>query len=223
MDKLDDFSTEETHPDDWLDQQYELAFLRQEAANFDQVLAETSPTATTMLLMLLKTVARLVRTYFPAGKATQKKTKKLHAMSNAIDGDDWRFFRVLAGKAAAPKPPPYGKRWMKQIFAGQMGLTLLLVAYGLAVGVPLDLSTSNWDATTKDGLWRPNRDFQVLGGIGRFNVPRGGPAALTLLQLQEHGRRILKLVNDTICKRAKANRHVVFVEQPSGSSWLEEP
>ena len=63
----------------------------------------------------------------------------------------------------------------------------------------------------------------VLGGIGRFNVSRGGPAAFTLLQLQEHGRRILKLVNDTICKRAKANRHVVFVEQPSGSSWLEEP
>ena len=187
MDKLDDFSTEETqeshlqetlpeeyvhdpfldcpssdvNPHNWLDQQHELAFLREEAANCDQVLAEISPTATTMLLMLLKTVARLVRTHFPAGKAIQKKTKKLHAMSNAVDGDDWRFFRVLVGRAAAPKPPPYGKRWMKQIFAGQMGLTLLLVAYGLAVGVPLDLSTSSWDAATKDGLRRLNRDFHV--------------------------------------------------------------
>ena len=53
-------------------------------------------------------------------------------------------------------------------------------------------------------------------------MSRGGPAAFTLLQLQERGRPSLKLVNDTICKRVKANRHV-FVEQPSGSSWLEEP
>ena len=45
---------------------------------------------------------------------------------------------------------------------------------------------------------------------------------MTVLQLQERGRPILKLVNDTICKRVKAKRHV-FVEQPSGSSWLDEP
>ena len=254
LEKLDDFTTEEAHegylqdevpedcvhdpmldrppgvnPDDWLDQQYELEFLRAEAASCDQVLAEVAagrearaaaqglhaaqddgPTCEDVYLFesLMQEQPNTIR------KATHKKAKKLHAMSNAVDGDDWRFFRVLAGKTPALKSPPYGKCWMKQLFAGQMGLTLLLVAYGLSVGVPLDFSTSNWDATTKNGLRQLNHDFQVedpyctvltqpcgpSGNWARFNVARGGPAALTVLQLQERGRPILKLVNDTICK-----------------------
>ena len=58
-------------------------------------------------------------------RATNKKWKKLQAMMSALDGDDWRARRVLSGKTVTSKRPPFGKTWMKQLFAGQMGLTLL--------------------------------------------------------------------------------------------------
>eukprot|EP00435_Cladocopium_sp_Y103_P049373 s347_g14.t2 len=163
LDKLDDFTSEETHqeihdgylqevpqddvpdgyvhdpmldlpegmnPDDWLDYQFELSHWRQEAANADQVLAEIAadrdrdaastthgPTCEDTFLFesIVQEQPSTIR------KATHKKTKKLLAMSNAVDGDDWRFFRVLSGQTTVPKTPPYGKCWMKQIFAGQMG------------------------------------------------------------------------------------------------------
>ena len=44
---------------------------------------------------------------------------------------------------------------------------------------------------------------------------------LTVLELREAGRPILRLVNKVVKDRVKANRHV-FVEQPLGSQWLEE-
>ena len=71
-------------------------------------------------------------------RATNKKGKKLQSMMSALDGDDWRARRVLSGKAVTSKRPPFGKTWMKQLFAGQMGLTLLCVYAGMLVGTPLD-------------------------------------------------------------------------------------
>ena len=60
------------------------------------------------------------------------------------------------------------------------------------------------------------------GAWARFNIARGGPSAVTVLQQQEANRPILALINKIVCQRVKAKRHV-FVEQPSGSSWLSEP
>ena len=57
-----------------------------------------------------------------------KKAKKLFAMSAAVDRDDFHHFRILSGSQDVPRKPQYGKTWMKQLFAGQMGLTLLMVA-----------------------------------------------------------------------------------------------
>ena len=59
------------------------------------------------------------------------------------------------------------------------------------------------------------------GNWSRFNLAKGGQSALTVLDLRERGRSVLKLVNKTVVGRIKAKRHV-FIEQPLGSSWLEE-
>ena len=168
------------NPDDWLDQQYELEFLRAEAASCDQVLAEIAadrearaaaqgphaaqddgPTCEDAFLFesLMQEQPNTIR------KATRKKAKKLHAMSNAVDGDDWRFFRVLAGKTPAPKSPPYGKCWMKQLFAGQMGLTLLLVAY-------MDFRLEClWTLALPTGMPLPRMDFGASTMTSKLRIP----------------------------------------------------
>ena len=73
-------------------------------------------------------------------RATSKKGKRLDSLSFSLDGDDWKARRILAGKSVASKQPPYGKTWMKQIFAGQMGLSILCVYAGMMIGTPLDIS-----------------------------------------------------------------------------------
>ena len=124
---------------------------------------------------------------------------------------------------------------MKQLFAGQMGLSLLAIFYGLSIGVPLDVTSSDWDASTSKGYKQVCHDLlyedpfltvitQPCGPWGnwsRFNLARGGKSMLTVLELREAGRPILRLVNKVVKDRIKANRHV-FVEQPLGSQWLEE-
>ena len=174
---------------------------------------------------------------FTVRKASGKKAKKIASWSANLDGDDWHARNVLSrGSKVPPRKPPYGKVWLKQLFAGQMGLTLLAVSLGLRVGCPLDFSSSSWDASTHEGYkWLCsdliNEDPYLLvitqpcgpwGNWARFNLSRGGAAAMTVLDKQTEGRPVLKLVNRAIRDRVRAKRHV-FVEQPLGSTWLEEP
>ena len=108
-----------------------------------------------------------------------------------------------------------------------MGLTIMAVLYGMMVGVPLDSSSSTWDATTRAGKTRLHSDMKSedpyltvithpcgpWGNWSRFNMSKGGPAEATVLSLREEWRPLLKLVNRTIVDRVKAKRHV-FVGQP---------
>ena len=58
-------------------------------------------------------------------------------MCRSLDGDDFLHRRTLHGQPArVSKHPPVGKKWLKQIFAGQMGLTLMAVFLGMQLGVP---------------------------------------------------------------------------------------
>ena len=175
---------------------------------------------------------------FTVRKTTARKGKKIDTMCRILDSDDWDKKRILQdiNPRAITRKPPVGKTWVKQIFAGQMGLTLLAVIMGMQVGTPLDSSSTSWDASTSAGLRWMNRDMQVedpyllvithpcgpWGNWSRFNLHRGGPAAETVLAKREENRPVLKTVNKSIKDRVKANRRV-FVEQPWGSASLDEP
>lgn len=58
-----------------------------------------------------------------------------------------------------------------------------------------------------------------MGNWSRFNISKGGKSALTVLELREAGRPILRHVRKIITGRIKAKRHV-FVEQPLSSQLL---
>ena len=66
-------------------------------------------------------------------KVTNKKGKRLDALSSAVDSDDFVFRRVLSGKALVPNKPRVGKTWIKQLFGFGTGLSLLCVLAGMAV------------------------------------------------------------------------------------------
>ena len=169
---------------------------------------------------------------------TGKKGKKLDLMNQNLDSEDLVRGYQLRGQQR-PKVqhrPPTGKTWVKQIFAGQMGLTILAALYGMTIGIPLDYSTSDWDARDGSALRRLHQDLAVedpyllvithpcgpWGSWSKFNLAKGGKAADTVLSLRDESRPILKLVNKIIKERVKGKRHV-FVEQPYGSDSIEEP
>ena len=232
-------------PDDWYEEQDALWHLKREAEGCEEVLEE---------IRLDRERRRqqqglccedpevfenlLADGFFTIRKTTAKKGKKLDAMNRVLDSKDMMIERHLTGgiNPKAARRPPTGKRWLKQIFAGQMGLTILAILYGMNVGIPLDSSSSSWDATDKQAMKRVHQDMQsedpyctVLthpcgpwGNWSNFNLARGGPAALTVQQLREDQRPILKMVNRVVVDRLKADRHV-FVEQPYGSESINEP
>ena len=154
-------------------------------------------------------------------KVTNRKAKKLGSLSAAMDGDDFTFRRVLSGKLPVHHRPPYGKVWLKQLFAGAMGLSMMAVLTGKAIGVPLDVRTNQWDASTSAGRRLLHNDLKTedpyilvltqpcgpWGNWSRFNLQRGGKAALTVGEAREQGRKILRFVNDTVVQRVKHKRH----------------
>ena len=117
-----------------------------------------------------------------------------------------------------------------------MGLTLMAVFLGMQVGVPLDSSSSTWDASTSAGKRHLHHDLLLedpyvtvithpcgpWGNWSRFNLAKGGAAAETVESLREQGRSVLRAVNKTVKDRINAHRHV-FLEQPYGSQSLDEP
>ncbi|CAJ1436956.1 unnamed protein product [Effrenium voratum] len=148
-----------------------------------------------------------------------KKNKKIAAQELALDGDDWSRQQTLQNDHLTRKPrkPPYGKTWLKQIFAGQMGLTLLAVALGMMVGAPLDSSSSAWDAGTSMGAKQLAQDLKVEDPYVLAALP-----AETVTALREEGRKVLRLVAKAVVWRLQAKRHV-FIEQPLRSQSLDEP
>ena len=102
---------------------------------------------------------------FVVRSTTNKKSKKLETMNKLLpkllDSDDLMKSRTPQGKTK-PKVshrPPVGKVWIKQIFAGKLGLTLGAVLFGMMVGCPLDSSSSAWDATEPTALARVHKDM----------------------------------------------------------------
>ena len=176
--------------------------------------------------------------FFSVRKPSSRKAKKIAAMDTALCGMDALVSNQLRMQQAskAARKPPTGKTWLKQVFAGQMGLTILAVFHGMVFGIPRDISLDGWDALTPAGRRQLHQDFQqedpfctVLtqpcgpwGNWSRFNISKGGSASVTVLQLREDGRPLLKVVNKTIKDRLRANRHI-FMEQPLGSQVLDEP
>ena len=227
------------NPDDYFDMMADLDMWRQEAASIQAAIDSGEIVLPQQDEGLMCEDANYLFDHpeqFIVRKATNKKSKKFESWQNNLDGEDWLRQRVLTGKyKKVSNKPPYGKTWMKQLFAGQMGLSLLAIFYGLSIGVPLDVTSSDWDASTSKGYKQVCHDLlyedpfltvitQPCGPWGnwsRFNLARGGKSMLTVLELREAGRPILRLVNKVVKDRIKANRHV-FVEQPLGSQWLEE-
>ena len=175
---------------------------------------------------------------FTVRKTTNKKGKKLALMNDVLESEDLLRTRKLQGRSSVKinNKPPVGRTWIKQLFAGQMGLTTLATLYGMLVGVPLDSSITSWDATSPTGLTRVHRDMKhedpyltvithpcgPWGNWSKFNIAKGGQSEITVLNLREESRPLLRLVNKVITDRVKGKRHV-FVEQPYGSDSIEEP
>ena len=174
---------------------------------------------------------------FPIRKPSNPKAKKIAAMDFALDSqDDLLSHRLQMIKTKVKPRPPFGKCWITQIYAGQMGLTILAVLYGMLFGIPCDIALDGWDAATPAGCRQLHLDFQSedpyctvitqpcgpWGNWSRFNIAKGSSAGATVLQLRADGRPNLKSVNKTIKDRVRANRHI-FMEQPLGSQVLDEP
>lgn len=175
---------------------------------------------------------------FPVRRTTQRKGKKLDNMNMVLDSSEIFNIRKLQGRnhEKVTRKPAAGKTWLKQLFAGQMGLSLLAVLYGMSIGVPLDSSSSEWDATSNRGHKWLHNDLQSedpyvtvvthpcgpWGNWSRFNLAKGGQAAVTVVENREATKPLLKLVNKTVKDRIRAKRHV-FIEQPLGSESLQEP
>lgn len=109
-------------------------------------------------------------------KTTNKKWKRICGMEQALEGEDFLHRRVLQGQLSKiPRQPHFGRCWIKQLFAGQMGLTLLAALIGMACGAPLDYNISGWDATTSLGkkqlhhdMMHEDRDPSPLRSVGKL-------------------------------------------------------
>ena len=174
---------------------------------------------------------------FYCPQAQPSKVQEDHCHDEALTGYDISVNKLISGdKLKVSRKPPFGRTWLKQVFAGTMGLTILAVLYGMQFGIPRDICISDWDAATASGKRQLHLDLQqedpyctVLtqpcgpwGNWSRFNIAKGGSAGITVQRLREDGRPVLSAVNKTVRDRVKANRHI-FLEQPLGSQVLEEP
>ncbi|CAK0901419.1 unnamed protein product, partial [Prorocentrum cordatum] len=116
---------------------------------------------------------------------TNKKSKKLEHSLQAIAVHDEVAQAVVEKHPPRARLPAGARTWVKQTYAGQMGLTVLMAAMGLSVGVPLDKHTG-WDATTRLGRQRYDAEITNMepyclvvshpcspwGNWSRFNMAR---------------------------------------------------
>lgn len=90
------------------------------------------------------------------------KDKKFEKWHRAVHGEDWHRQKVLSGNfKKVTKKLPYGKTWLKQLFAGHMGFSLMAIIIGLTIGISLGSSSSDWDVASNKGYRRVCHDLQV--------------------------------------------------------------
>jgi len=75
---------------------------------------------------------------FPVRKTTQRKGKKLDNMNMVLDSMEIFNYRKLQGRnhEKVTRKPAAGKTWLKQLLAGQMGLSLLAVLWNVDWSAP---------------------------------------------------------------------------------------
>ena len=74
---------------------------------------------------------------------------------NSIDANSRKILQGSNSKAISPGK----KTWLRQLFAGQMGLTFLAAMMGMAVAAPRDLA-EGWNAATKKGQTQYTADIE---------------------------------------------------------------
>ena len=216
------------NPDEFEDHQDILAMMRMDVQGYDECHFVCDDETL---------FADIASKEYRVRKTTNKKWKRICGMEQALEDEDFLHRRVLQGQLSKiPRQPHFGRCWIKQLFAGQMGLTLLAALIGMACGVPLDYNISGWDATTSLGkkqlhhdMMREDPDLTVIthpcgpwGNWSRFNLAKSGPAQETVEHLREENRSLPRSVNKTVKDRVRAMRHV-FLEHPLGSQSLDEP
>ena len=101
-------------------------------------------------------------------KAANKKAKKLFAMPAAVGGDV--FHQILSGSADVPHRP-----------------LILMVAYGMYVGVSLDASSFSWDATTKASIRLLSSDLKICFAQSSLSCARlGDHGRDSILPMEDH-------------------------------------
>ena len=163
-----------------------------------------------------------------------KKAKRLNKGFDYVQNSDREANKVLHG-ARVPTLPPGRKTILKQLFAGQMGITVLAIMFGWTTGKPLDL-IDGWDGSSRAGSKSLNREMEdekpttlvithpcgAWGNFSRWNLSKGGTTADTVLERRAKERPLLKNLNDRVVTSIKDGVHIVM-ENPTGSSYLREP
>ncbi|CAK0887813.1 unnamed protein product [Prorocentrum cordatum] len=166
---------------------------------------------------------------------TNKKSKKLEHSLQAIAVQDEVVQAVVEKHPPRARLPAGAGTWVKQTYAGQMGLTVLMATMGLSVGVPLDKHTG-WDATTRLGRQRYDAEItneepyclvvshpcSPWGNWSRFNMARCPETERKILAKREANRPILRQVDSSVDSRVRRGFHVAL-EHPQGSEAFDQP
>ncbi|CAK0810251.1 unnamed protein product, partial [Prorocentrum cordatum] len=166
---------------------------------------------------------------------TNKKSKKVEHSLQAIAVQDEVVQAVVEKHPPRARLPAGARTWVKQTYAGQMGLTVLMAAMGLSVGVPLDKHTG-WDATTRLGRQRYDAEItneepcclvvshpcSPWGNWSRFNMARCPGTERKILAKREANRPILRQVDSSVDSRVRRGFHVAL-EHPQGSEAFDQP
>ncbi|CAK0854593.1 unnamed protein product [Prorocentrum cordatum] len=166
---------------------------------------------------------------------TNKKSKKLEHSLQAIAVQDEVVQAVVEKHPPRARLPAGARAWVKQTYAGQMGLTVLMAAMGLSVGVPLD-KRAGWGATTRLGRQRYDAEItneepyclmvshpcSPWGNWSRFNMARCPESERKILAKREENRPILRQVDSSVDSRVRRGFHVAL-EHPQGSEAFDQP
>ncbi|CAE7745994.1 RE1 [Symbiodinium sp. KB8] len=213
------------NPDDWQDHLAKIALWKAdtENSNLEVATADVSDEA-----HYFETV--LVATPTAMRKTTSKKGKKIDAMNATLDGTDLLQRQVLEGKSRVSRRPPHGKTWLKQIFSGSVGLSVLCACAGVAVGAPLGIWTTGWDYSGRSGIRHVHQDLQkedpyllvITQPFGNSKKEETGDARNHAAIPPHFKDDAVTLTNKIVRDRVKANRHVL-IEQPDLDEWLADP
>ena len=165
-----------------------------------------------------------------------RKSKKVAKGIANLHYNDVKTTAVLASGFKMVRKLPFGKTWVKQLFAGVAGLAVIMsLTFGLPVGQPLDYELPPyWNAASRSGRAKTNADMQgedpymtVLtpscgpwGSWSRYNLSQGGHLAEAVTTARKANLPLAKECASTLVKRVKAGRHILL-EQPLDSELLD--